>query len=939
MTTLDEEIVPEQPLRIVDTQPDSLSIQWEGLDTRQYKTITGYVLEYSRGYGAEFVRWNGVLPLKPERGAVHRETVSGLNPDTEYFFRLRVVSKGLKQSLPGPELKGKTSCGAPLEPPQGIKLSADNFDKVNVKWELPDKSTWRCGDVGFVLKWRNNTNSGYLDLPASQTEYVFPTQPGTTWIIQLQTQSLEAGQKGKTSDWSPERRLVTPGPPDEVFLVVKPTGPDTGTATWGIPDGGDEWNYGVDVTYRLTQLGECSPADDHEPFTVYDVKKSIDLSNLQPWSTYEVVITPRMPPHLTSSVNRPVTKKTFRTFEMVPAGPPENLRVDDAAQTSLTYAWEAPRCDLRRGQITQYEYEFEGVDDWVRNDRRSNIGTRTRATIDDLKPGSTYRVRVKAFTSVGPGPWSEWFNYKTPGSEMGPPRELSVAHTMAHRATLHWLPPYPLRSRVRAYKLRYALTENSASSKEVVLPLSDLDCSAVVNPNWNFKPSTEHLCYELQGLQKSTTYSVDVAAQAESGNWGEWSLSQHFTTRANDTTEVGGRLTLLAAGHDNLKVAWVPPGVVGDQLTSYRLGIGVATDRIPQNIRNFTVGKEARTYHFRNLAKTTKYNVTVDGLADKNQLWHIARTFDTTDESTGPLSWLPAPTNLRLLRKTQTVQEIKWDPPEIIEDEYKHLITHYRITYARFNPDTGVTDVPRVYTVDYPNTNLRVEGLEPSTIYNITVQAGTDSGYGGVLWGAYSTLDPGVDHILRLLHRTPTALHVGWDPRWGNDHSGYILVAEPQASVDPLFDLRRRRTYTVENASAVDFVLNDLHPNTIYNVSLTLANRPGGAWGAYATLPPGAFMVKNLQVCQMTNFAVAMSWDALNLRDREKIQYQVRYKKDGNDWGEPEEQRSHYQLRCPGDPCHKLCYLVFNIEEDIDYYKFQVSAVVTLSVLIPYFPI
>lgn len=93
------------------------------------------------------------------------------------------------------------------------------------------------------------------------------------------------------------------------------------------------------------------------------------------------------------------------------------------------------------------------------------------------------------------------------------------------------------------------------------------------------------------------------------------------------------------------------------------------------------------------------------------------------------------------------------------------------------NVDTGRSGAQRVFTVNYPNTDLRVDGLDAGTIYNITIQPGTEDGkycaHGTTLWGAYSTLDPGVDHILRLKARTTSMLHVSWEPRWGLDHGGY----------------------------------------------------------------------------------------------------------------------------------------------------------------------
>lgn len=88
----------------------------------------------------------------------------------------------------------------------------------------------------------------------------------------------------------------------------------------------------------------------------------------------------------------------------------------------------------------------------------------------------------------------------------------------------------------------------------------------------------------------------------------------------------------------------------------------------------------------------------------------------------------------------------------------------FQVTISPFDKYTGVTGRPRTYTVPFPATSIKFDGLTPDTIYNITVQAGTNSGYGQELWGVYSTLATGRSHILRLGDRTPTSLTVEWEP-------------------------------------------------------------------------------------------------------------------------------------------------------------------------------
>ena len=169
-----------------------------------------------------------------------------------------------------------------------------------------------------------------------------------------------------------------------------------------------------------------------------------------------------------------------------------------------------------------------------------------------------------------------------------------------------------------------------------------------------------------------------------------------------------------------------------------------------------------------------------------------------------------------------------------------------------------------------PGNSIKFEGLSPETVYNITVQAGTSSGYGHILWGTYSTLAPGQPHVLRLLNRTPTTLSVAWEPNWGKSHSGYTLTATTLHSVYPHVRIGQRKTFDVE-ASETQYTIRGLNPSTVYNVTLKPKDHHDSAWGAYATLPPGWFTVKNLKQCDRTDYAVSFNWEPLDMAE----QYQV----------------------------------------------------------------
>lgn len=182
-------------------------------------------------------------------------------------------------------------------------------------------------------------------------------------------------------------------------------------------------------------------------------------------------------------------------------------------------------------------------------------------------PGSLYRFRVRAFTSAGPGPWSEPVDARTTGSEIGAPRELTAVSTRASSIQLTWLPPYPETSTVIAYRLKYSPRTDDSRPVQVELSGDELSCSGFTSPIL----TSENLCTTVSGLQPSTTYRFAVQAQSSSGNWGPWSSDYFSTTRQTDDSTLGGTLRLLFAKHDNIKVKWTPPTIISENIDEYQV--------------------------------------------------------------------------------------------------------------------------------------------------------------------------------------------------------------------------------------------------------------------------------------------------------------------------------------------------------------------------------
>ena len=98
---------------------------------------------------------------------------------------------------------------------------------------------------------------------------------------------------------------------------------------------------------------------------------------------------------------------TFSNF-VVPNAPPDNVQAITSSSTTILVTWEpVPEID-RNGIITQYEVEFNQstFNEISTSNLTTTNGPQLTMELEGLEEYVEYSVRVRAFTSVGPGPFS-----------------------------------------------------------------------------------------------------------------------------------------------------------------------------------------------------------------------------------------------------------------------------------------------------------------------------------------------------------------------------------------------------------------------------------------------------------------------------------------------------------------------------------------------------
>lgn len=109
-------------------------------------------------------------------------------------------------------------------------------------------------------------------------------------------------------------------------------------------------------------------------------------------------------------------EKEITTPEDVPSGFPQNLRVIELSTSTTELAWDPPVLAERNGRITSYTVVYRDINS---QQELHNLTVDPYFTLLDLKPDTTYDVKVRAHTSKGPGPLSPSIQSRTMPLEQG----------------------------------------------------------------------------------------------------------------------------------------------------------------------------------------------------------------------------------------------------------------------------------------------------------------------------------------------------------------------------------------------------------------------------------------------------------------------------------------------------------------------------------------
>ncbi|KAL8622320.1 hypothetical protein ACOMHN_043324 [Nucella lapillus] len=332
-------------------------------------------------------------------------------------------------------------------------------------------------------------------------------------------------------------------------------------------------------------------------------------------------------------------------------------------------------------------------------ERVSNT-TQTEFNIQNLKPDTTYEVRVRAYNAFGPSQ-REASIVVTTDHEIhvpSPPVNL-VTHTRSSTSiAVSWEKPLEPKGQITHYTLFYY---------EVGSPLGDEPIKVM---------ETSHT---LSNLNVFREYSVRVVAHNQNGP-GMSTAEVVARTYSDTPSATPQNFTLEVSSATRIIVRWQPPppeaqnGIILGYKIRYKTEGSRRGDTVP------TDGNR-NNYALTGLKKGTEYRVRISALTVNGTGpvtgWLRATTYNSDlDESMVPLR----PARLQAKPRANSIV-VQWAPPT---PDSKILVRGYILGYGR-----GIADVYQV-TLDANTHDYAIKNLQPTSEYVISIKAFNNLGNG-----------------------------------------------------------------------------------------------------------------------------------------------------------------------------------------------------------------
>uniref|UniRef100_A0A3Q2FLX0 Fibronectin n=1 Tax=Cyprinodon variegatus TaxID=28743 RepID=A0A3Q2FLX0_CYPVA len=650
-------------------------------------------------------------------------TLENLSPGVEY--NVSVVT--LKDDMESSPVSTVITPAVPA--PLGLNFGEVGPDSVEVTWESPqvpnpsDINTFviRYVDKQDLPSWVDNISPHLMQFFLFLYPYIYLV-PNTEYLV-----SVMCVYEQRQS--SPVVGIIKTALDSPVGLRFSEITTNTFTVHWQAPR---SRITGYRIRYQMVSGGRAK--DERLPPS----RNHYIMTGLAPDTDYLVSIFAVSGGQ--ESVPLSGTQKTI-------SDAPTDLEVLDSTPTSITVRWAAPPVTVRYYRITHGESGGHTKEFTV-------PGTKSTATISDLKPGTDYTITVYAVTGRGDSPASSIPIYVTHRTGVDSPSEMQVTDVNDSSITVRWS---PAQGPIKGYKVtgtpRYG---EGVSFTEVVAP-----------------DQTE---FTFSGLLPTAEYIFSVNALGQNGE------SSPLVVNAATNVDRPKDLTFTDVGSTALRITWdSPEGFV----TSYRV-LYSSSEEGERELYPAPRG-DAESAVIHGLQPGTEYTVKVIAVHGGTTSTPLIGTQATA---------ISPPTNLQFTEVGSTSFTMSWTSPGQ-ENLITGLpgLTGYRVVV---NPKKKSGPTKEI-SVAPDSTQVHIPGLMTATTYEVYVYALKNSLTSRPIQGEVTTLENiSPPRRVRISEIKDSSITLTWRAK-AETISGFLIEAAPITASSGYIPIQRTidRAYVV----------------------------------------------------------------------------------------------------------------------------------------------
>ncbi|XP_024914548.1 protein tyrosine phosphatase receptor type Db isoform X3 [Cynoglossus semilaevis] len=425
------------PQDITCTSPSSTSIlvSWAPPPLEfQNGIITGYSIQYSTTEGNRTSKKVDGIP--PENSSYLLEY---LEKWTEYVITVRAQT----EAGDGPEslqLLIRTEEDVPSGPPQGVEAETVNASAIRVKWRAPVPERQHGQIRGYQVHYVRMNFGEPQGQPAIKDILIEDTQwetnDSTDYEVVLgdlkadTPYSVSVGAytaKGDGARSKPVTVCTSLPLPEKPVLTVSLTDAGNVLLQWYPPPNPLTPLLGYRLTFGRTDV---------IPFTVveFPMKENRYTANdIHKGAIYIFRL---------SACNKmgfgEEAVKEVTTPEDAPSGFPENIYSEETSATSLLLSWKSVPLMEQNGKITKYSVLYKDVNSRGNSSEVVVPHPQTSVLLEGLSADTVYDVRVRAFSVVGPGPYSPSIQFRTQRLDQVFATNFRVKAAMKNSVLLSW---------------------------------------------------------------------------------------------------------------------------------------------------------------------------------------------------------------------------------------------------------------------------------------------------------------------------------------------------------------------------------------------------------------------------------------------------------------------------------------------------------------------